>query len=378
MIFPLQKQELTMKTISFSVLTASLALATALTFFACDGKSSLVGRWVLVEGPTYGNPEEMELLSDGTGITDNNGGATWKVENGRFYLNPSKGRYNAAAWNYEVSGSKLTLTKDDGTVLEYIDFKKMKSTGSANLVGRWDLVGGFGAEEMEFSNDGSGIIDKKEIRYKTENGHLYILTPSGHYDGVLNYEVSGSMLTFTGYEGVVLQKYMDLKKIKPPSFTNFTDSRNSKSYKTVKMPDGKVWFAENLNYAAEGSRCYDYNEKNCQKYGRLYDWAAAMDACPKGWHLPDEEEWNGLPAKAKHLKAKGWNGTDAFGFAALPGGLGYSDDSFGGAGVNGYWWSTSGYGSGFAYFWFGFHTIESTRWSQSNKNSLFSVRCLKD
>ena len=75
---------------------------------------------------------------------------------------------------------------------------------------------------------------------------------------------------------------------------DFTDSRNDKVYKTVKMPGLKVWFAENLNYAAEGSKCYDNEEENCQKYGRLYDWATALKACPKGWHLPSKEEWDGL------------------------------------------------------------------------------------
>ena len=26
-------------------------------------------------------------------------------------------------------------------------------------------------------------------------------------------------------------------------------------------------------------------------YGRLYDWEAALTACPAGWHLPSDEEW---------------------------------------------------------------------------------------
>jgi len=83
--------------------------------------SALVGRWSLVQGPTYENPEEMELLSDGTGISDGYGGWTWKIEKNRFYLYHSSGsiRYNTAAWDYKVSGSTLTLTADDGTILKY-------------------------------------------------------------------------------------------------------------------------------------------------------------------------------------------------------------------------------------------------------------------
>ena len=107
----------------FSVqLVCLVALGSVL--IACNvvgGKSALVGRWSLVEGPTRGNPEEMELLSDGTGVSDSIGGWIWKVENNRFYLTHSSGRagYNEAAWGYKVSGATLTLTADNGTILKY-------------------------------------------------------------------------------------------------------------------------------------------------------------------------------------------------------------------------------------------------------------------
>jgi len=77
--------------------------------------SAIPGRWSLEEGPSYGNPEEMDILKGGTGIVDGTG-VTWKIENGRFYLiNPMFGFSSI----YNVSDSTLTLTKDDGTVLKY-------------------------------------------------------------------------------------------------------------------------------------------------------------------------------------------------------------------------------------------------------------------
>ncbi|MDR1829665.1 MAG: fibrobacter succinogenes major paralogous domain-containing protein [Candidatus Fibromonas sp.] len=132
----------------------------------------------------------------------------------------------------------------------------------------------------------------------------------------------------------------------------FTDPRDGKVYKTVKI--GKqVWFAENLNFDCKGSKCYNDDPKNAEKYGRLYNWeTACCEACPDGWHLPNMAEWEtlvdfagGEDIAGQKLKAKsGWdhkgNGTDEFGFSALPGGYGYYSGGFVTAGDYGHWWTS--------------------------------------
>jgi uncharacterized protein (TIGR02145 family) len=175
--------------------------------------------------------------------------------------------------------------------------------------------------------------------------------------------------------------------------STFTDPRDGKTYKTVKI-GGQVWMAENLNYDAEGSVCYGNDPKNAKKYGRLYDWETAKKACPKGWHLPSYEEWTtlvdfagGYEIAGKKLKAKnGWNdykkkagnSTDEFGFAALPGGLGDSGGDFGGVGNYGRWWSATEDDAIDAYGRSMYYDGETVLYYDSSKDNLFSVRCLQD
>ena len=168
----------------------------------------------------------------------------------------------------------------------------------------------------------------------------------------------------------------------------FTDSRDGKTYKTVKV-GGKTWMAENLNFAADGSKCYGDDAGNCEKYGRLYNWATALKACPAGFHLPTDDEWTALvnyaggedKAGTKLKSAAGWNkdgnGTNDFGWSALPGGYGNSDGSFDNAGGNGYWWSATEDDADFARGrYMGY--LEVVFWAYGNETELFSVRCAQD
>lgn len=125
------------------------------------------------------------------------------------------------------------------------------------------------------------------------------------------------------------------------SYGEFTDSRDGQIYKTVKIGN-QVWMAENLNYNIDSlkSMCYNNSVDSCFKYGRLYNWSAANSVCPQGWHLPTIDEWDTLvsyvgsgTAKITLKSASGWdkNGTNDFGFTALPAGNyqgGYHDDFY--------------------------------------------------
>jgi len=173
------------------------------------------------------------------------------------------------------------------------------------------------------------------------------------------------------------------------SIYNMTDNRDGKKYKTVKI-GSQTWMAENLNYDADDSKCYDNDSGNCAKYGRLYNWSTALRACPSGWHLPEGKEWDaltifidggnsgGTKLKAKSCWNNNGNGMDEFGFSALPGGYGSSNDDFLHIGSGGLWWGASEFNSYSAYYRFMPYNYDYVYWSYFNKSFLFSVRCVQD
>ena len=155
----------------------------------------------------------------------------------------------------------------------------------------------------------------------------------------------------------------------------------------------QVWAKKNLNCNVGDSKCYGNDPENCTKYGRLYDWNTAMTACPSGWHLPTDAEWDILvdfaggseTAGAKLKATSGWNnngnGTDNYGFSALPGGNGLSGlgGSFGNVGNDGYWWSATEESANIAHYQqMSYDDDYASTGYGGVKSLLSSVRCVKD
>lgn len=187
------------------------------------------------------------------------------------------------------------------------------------------------------------------------------------------------------------------------STNTFTDPRDGKIYKIVKIGT-QTWFAENLAYKADkGCWAYDNDESNVATYGYLYDWETAKKVCPKGWHLPTKEEWQtlidflgGKDVAGEKLKStSGWErpntgATNISGFTALPGGYqdyGWDyDDGYGpffnmGSG-GGCWWSTSEFNArdawNFCLVYDMWGNGPNVHINDVGKQTCFSVRCLKD
>ena len=189
------------------------------------------------------------------------------------------------------------------------------------------------------------------------------------------------------------------------------DYRDKHLYRTVTIGD-QTWMAENLNYEVEtGSYCYNDTLSNCQKYGRFYTWAAAVGKsetecglgkicdlgngkvrgiCPEGWHLPDTTEWGelnkavgGRETAGKKLKStEGWNnngnGTDDFGFSAVPISYREANGDYRPFGVNAFFMSSEQDTVGNMYDFYMGHDYTKTDYGHCGKNLAFPIRCLKD
>lgn len=175
-------------------------------------------------------------------------------------------------------------------------------------------------------------------------------------------------------------------------FGEFTDSRDGRTYKTSRIGN-QVWMSENLNYKTQDSYCANNSEtENCDIYGRLYTWNAAIYACPEGWHLPSDNEFKSLIAavggkeKANIMlkSTTGWkredlNGIDAYGFSALPAGgsSGFFGNNFGGSA---FFWSMMGAppDGSFYRMYLDYLDYGDVGLAVSSQDKLSSVRCVKN
>ena len=139
---------------------------------------------------------------------------------------------------------------------------------------------------------------------------------------------------------------------------------------------------------------YNNDAANNTLFGKLYNWYAVNDSrglCPTGWHVPSDAEWTTLEtslggssvAGGKMKAPTGWNSpntgaTNESGFTGLPGGLGFTSGSYTDVGYGGFWWSSTEYGSGDAWFRTLNYNYSVVFRDRYNKRYGYSVRCARD
>jgi uncharacterized protein (TIGR02145 family) len=179
--------------------------------------------------------------------------------------------------------------------------------------------------------------------------------------------------------------------------STFTDVRDGKVYRKKRIGE-QEWMAENMAYIPPSGSFwpYDNNTGLVSTYGYLYHWSTALNVCPDGWHLPNDEEWTVLnlflgDSPGGKLKATGTledgNGfwlspnvaaTNTSGFTALPGGIRNPGGTYADIGKVGTWWSSSEANENSAWFRTLLYITGNVSRSQLNKQHGFSVRCIRD
>jgi uncharacterized protein (TIGR02145 family) len=184
------------------------------------------------------------------------------------------------------------------------------------------------------------------------------------------------------------------------------------TYQTVVI-GSQEWFAENLrttvyangdiiphivncsdmSWNPMGWMNYMHNSQLDNPFGKLYNYDVVSDvrnACPTGWHIPSDNEWNilidflGGPTvaggKMKSIGTEFWaspnqDATNESGFSALPGGS--SDDAVGfyDFGQFGGYWSSGGYIVELNSF---NGAVELYAAGGSGAPFYYSARCIKD
>jgi uncharacterized protein (TIGR02145 family) len=243
--------------------------------------------------------------------------------------------------------------------------------------------------------NGAGVNTKTEEEFITI-AHANITGQTGNVSDIdgNNYEWIGIGGQAWMTENLKTTKYADGTNI--PTVVDNDDSGDSSD----------EWAALENNNSAKAYCWYNDDSGNKDLYGAYYTHAAATNGnssgnfvqgvCPDGWHIPNDAEWKELVIFVSYdghegnegsaLKAtNGWNndgnGTDIYGFSALPGGYRYHGlpCEYNRAGEQGRWWSSTegnsnevGHNITMVYNW------TNVELGDYFKSAGYSVRCVRD
>lgn len=315
----------------------------------------------------------------------------------------------------EISASSTARNKIDGLIRLYLNKFPDSDKSNSEIAEMWYSIGmkqkGFNLLDDAFNSvQKSTELNFKEIKYKQAFNELKELLQKEKKkkkERKLLFRFAVFLIVALIVIFPILLKNTNhkiklLDKIElGANNDDFTDPRDGKIYKTIKIGE-QIWMAENLAYdVGYGCFIYENDLSNLTQHGRLYTFLAAKNACPAGWHLPSKEEWGQLAhyisdqkgpyAKinitswqgvGKHIKArKGWdnegNGTDDFRFHALPSGFYYEYGEFGGLGSRCNFWHNA-QKEGPYFFQLLMSGSSEFAMGSSDKMNAFSVRCIRD
>lgn len=384
--------------------------------------------------------ENLRFKLKGTHCYDNNEANCWQY--GRLYTWAAAMRlvdfYNSTIAAEAVKkvhdvcpkGWRVPSNKD-WKKLRYFVGKKGRSDGvgiSLKSKDGWDteLRLPFGSDEFGFNALPAG--ERHYIGMYMDKGASTQYWSSNEYDayGAYFWRLTYDSRTFERvYESkengisvrCVENKLYEIKEPPPPPVVIVPQVVvvQDKKLETIHIGD-QVWMAKNLDTDVPGSFCYGDDKGMCEKYGRLYTWAAAMNlseeylskdsrdtvkrihrgVCPVGWHVPNIYDFERLNAyvydiddavgvgtnlKSREVWPETENslpGENGFGFSALPSGYRLDLMSFAGVDSLTGFWSSSEKDSISSLLWSLHYDKDELVRDSSNKMAAFPVRCVMD
>ena len=294
------------------------------------------------------------------------------------------------------------------TVLLLYATYSLSQTGTLSNIQVSQRTDGTGYVDIYFNLNGSAAAYNMILETSFDGGSTYTPIPPAFISGNITAILPGNnkhivwdgLGSFPGTFSTQAKLKLIAADWQPcPDIPTFTDTRDGQVYFTVQI-GGQCWIKENMKYLpvvtgpGNGSftdpsyYVYGYNDinvseakdtDNFQNYGALYNWWAALTACPPGWQLPDDTDWtqltefaaaegfpdinvaNGAGNALKSCRQVNsplgsncntsehprWDsnsthhGFDEFGFSALPGGYTFASAEFYSMGLTGSWWSSS-------------------------------------
>lgn len=268
-------------------------------YVSTDGGSPVIERGICIN--STGSPTVADVfISSGSGLGSYSASFSNLALNTTYYLRAYATNNTGTGYGNEVSFTTLntpTLTTDSAENLSYFS-----SSIAATLV-----------------SDGGLSLSALGICWSKNPNPTLIDSVVSHslLTGPFTSNISGLRPNTTYYVRAYATNPAGTAYGNQLSFTTpdntgfFVDARDNQGYNTVILGT-QEWMSQNLRYLPDvvgqsiGSDTipyyyvYNYNgisplaarmTQEYQTYGALYNWKAALTACPSGWHLPSEYEF---------------------------------------------------------------------------------------